>query len=139
MSCHQWTLSPGWISCLQCGHTRGSGLSTNHGFWYSKLPAITHSPGCPPPLILANLARPERGCSASSDHGPERFTAALHRLARDLGTATSLVDYHHRREALRNWYLTPGAWQEIIDRLPPVPGPVQPVLDDRKRQMASPG
>lgn len=72
-----------------------------------------------------------------SDHGPEQFTAALHRLARDLGTATSLVNYHHRREALQNWYLTPGAWQEIIDRLPPVPGPVQPVLDDRKRQEAS--
>jgi len=46
MSCHKWTLSPGWVSCLQCGHTPGSGFSTNHGFSYSNLPgAITHSPG----------------------------------------------------------------------------------------------
>jgi hypothetical protein len=72
-----------------------------------------------------------------NDHGPQQFTAALHRLARDLGDATSPVDYHHRRAALQNWYLAPNAWQETIDRLPPVPGPVQPILDDRKRQEAS--
>jgi hypothetical protein len=72
-----------------------------------------------------------------NDHGPEQFTAALHHLARDLGTATSLVDYHHRRQALQNWSLAPGAWQETINRLPPVPGPVQPALDERKRQEAS--
>lgn len=68
---------------------------------------------------------------------PGRFTQALHDIAQQLDAATSRTDYHHRRQALKHWSLTPGEWAEIIDRLPPVPGPVQPVLDDRKRQEAS--
>ncbi|MEV6867703.1 TniQ family protein [Streptosporangium subroseum] len=71
------------------------------------------------------------------DHGQARFTAALQDLARDLDTASGLIDYLQRREALRGWSLAPDAWQELISRLPPVPGPVQPNLDDRKRQEAS--
>jgi hypothetical protein len=43
----------------------------------------------------------------------------------------------HRRQAMREWCLGPGIWQELTSRLPPVPGPFQPVLDHRKRQEAS--
>ena len=42
-----------------------------------------------------------------------------------------------RRQALHRWCLDPGTWHQITSRLPPVPGPVQPILDDRKRQEAS--
>jgi hypothetical protein len=38
---------------------------------------------------------------------------------------------------LRDWALTTREWNSIVSRLPPVPGPIQPVLDDRKRQEAS--
>jgi hypothetical protein len=38
---------------------------------------------------------------------------------------------------MQEWSLGPQAWQELTSRLPPVPGPFQPVLDDRKRQEAS--
>jgi hypothetical protein len=38
---------------------------------------------------------------------------------------------------MQEWCLGPETWQELTSRLPPVPGPVQPVLDDRKRQEAS--
>jgi hypothetical protein len=55
----------------------------------------------------------------------------------NLDLASGLTDYRRRREALRNWSLTPAAWHEIITSLPPVPGPVRPSLDDRKRQEAS--
>ena len=66
-----------------------------------------------------------------------RFTAALKNLAADLDTAARPVNYWHRREALRNWSLDEDAWNTITERLPPVPGPVQPTLGDRKRQEAS--
>ena len=71
------------------------------------------------------------------DHGPERFTTALEDLARTLDAASGLIDYRHRRQALQGWSLAPDTWNEIISRLPPVPGPFQPHLDDRKRQEAS--
>jgi len=72
-------------------------------------------------------------------HGSARFTAALQHLARSLDTASDLIDYSQRRQALQGWCLDPDAWREITDHLPPVPGPgpVQPTLDDRKRQEAS--
>jgi hypothetical protein len=70
-------------------------------------------------------------------HGPARFTTALHNLADDLDTATDPIDYQHRRIALHDWSLAPDTWQDIIANLPPVPGPNQPILDDRKRQEAS--
>ena len=38
---------------------------------------------------------------------------------------------------MQEWCLDPENWHELTSRLPPVPGPVQPVLDDRKRQEAS--
>jgi hypothetical protein len=54
-----------------------------------------------------------------------------------LGTAPGLVNYRHRRDALRTWSLDPGTWADIASQLPPVPGRVQPTFDDRKRQGAS--
>ncbi len=71
------------------------------------------------------------------DHGSGRFITALENLARTLDTASGLIDYRHRRQVLQEWSLGLDTWQEIIDRLPPVPGPFQPHLDDRKRQEAS--
>jgi TniQ len=70
-------------------------------------------------------------------HGSAGFMAALHRLARRLDAATSLIDYHQRRQALQEWCLDTCAWCEITGQLPPVPGPIQPALDDRERQEAS--
>lgn len=73
------------------------------------------------------------------DNDPARicFTTALKNLAAELDTAAVLVDYRRRRDALHAWSLDEDAWVEIINLLPPVPGPVQPTLDDRKRQEAS--
>jgi hypothetical protein len=70
-------------------------------------------------------------------HGSAGFTAALHELARELDATPNLTDYRQRRQALQAWALDPITWRAITARLPPVPGPVQPVLDDRKRQEAS--
>ena len=46
-------------------------------------------------------------------------------------------DYQRRREALQQWCLDPGTWEEITSRLPSVPGQRRPVTGDRKRQEAS--
>lgn len=71
-------------------------------------------------------------------HGDEGFTSALHGLAAQLDAdAPRLVNYQRRRQALKEWCLGPDTWQEITHRLPPTPGPFQPVMDDRKRQEAS--
>jgi len=73
-----------------------------------------------------------------AEHGEEGFTSALHDLAAQLDAdAPRLVNYHRRRRAMQEWCLAPDTWQEITDRLPPTPGPFQPILDDRKRQEAS--
>jgi len=72
-----------------------------------------------------------------SDRVRPRLTAALNDLAADLSTTPGLLNYRHRRDALRTWSLPPGTWIEIVSQLPPVPGPVQPTFDDRKRQEAS--
>lgn len=69
--------------------------------------------------------------------GHKQFEAALHALTQTLGSTTDLINYQRRRTTLRNWYLPREEWQYIIEHLPPVPGPFQPVLDDRKRQEAS--
>jgi hypothetical protein len=69
--------------------------------------------------------------------GPGRFTRALRELALQLDRTRGLVNYQHRRQALRDWALTTTEWDHIISRLPPVPGPIQPILDDRKRQESS--
>jgi hypothetical protein len=65
------------------------------------------------------------------------FTRALREIALRLDQASDLVNYQARRQILRGWALTAGEWNSIVSRLPPVPGPIQPVLDDRKRQEAS--
>ena len=72
-----------------------------------------------------------------SNQGPDRFTKALRDIAEGLDLTSGLTNYRRRRESLQNWSLTPGTWHEIITSLPPVPGPVRPSLDDRKRQEAS--
>lgn len=66
-----------------------------------------------------------------------RFTTALKDLAADLDTTPGLLNCRHRRDALQTWSLHPATWTEIVRQLPPVPGPVQPSFDDRKRQEAS--
>ena len=71
------------------------------------------------------------------DYGWQDFTAALRGLASQLDGTAYLINYRHRRQAMQAWCLGPETWHEITSRLPPVPGPVQPVLDDRKRQEAS--
>ncbi|MEU0990332.1 hypothetical protein [Streptomyces sp. NPDC005953] len=69
--------------------------------------------------------------------GQDALSAALHDLAEELDRATDPTNYQRRREVLRSWSLSPEIWNEIITRLPPVPGPVRPNLDDRVRQEAS--
>jgi hypothetical protein len=71
------------------------------------------------------------------EHGTDDFTAALRGLAAQLDSAPGLTNYQHRRQAMREWCLDPGTWQQLATRLTPVPGPVKPILDDRKTQEAS--
>ena len=68
---------------------------------------------------------------------PDQFTRALREITLRLDQASSLVNYQRRRQMLQDWALTESEWNDIISRLPPVPGPNQPILDDRKRQEAS--
>lgn len=70
------------------------------------------------------------------DHGTRDFITALLSLAAQLDETPGLVNYRNRRQAMPEWCLGPETWQELTSRLPPVPGPVQPVLDYRKRQEA---
>lgn len=75
---------------------------------------------------------------ARQQPGPLGFDTALEAIARDLDDpATPLVDYRRRRQALHAWHIDEDAWAGIIARLPPSPGPQQPDLGDRKRQVAS--
>jgi hypothetical protein len=71
------------------------------------------------------------------DHGTKDFITALADLAAQLDDTPGPVNYRNRRQAMQEWCLDPDTWHELTSRLPPVPGPVQPVLDDRKRQEAS--
>jgi hypothetical protein len=57
--------------------------------------------------------------------------------AAGLDDTPGLVNYQNRRQAMQGWCLDPETWQYLTSRLPPVAGPVQPVLDDRERQEAS--
>lgn len=73
----------------------------------------------------------------NSTHEVKDFGLALRDLAADLeGRTDDFTDYQRRREALRDWALTPAAWQHLTSQLGPPHGK-QPVLDDRKRQDAS--
>ncbi len=75
---------------------------------------------------------------ARKQYGPLSFENALEALARELGNpATPLVNYQARRQALQTWHLDEDTWTSITARLPPAPGPQQPDLGDRKRQLAS--
>ena len=74
---------------------------------------------------------------AKDQPDPRGFENGLRTLAAELDTSAHLVDYQDRRQRLCDWSLDPMAWQELITRLPPTPGPVQPELGDRKRQCAS--
>jgi TniQ len=74
---------------------------------------------------------------ARNQPDPRGFEAALRALAAELDASPHRVDYRQRRTALQDWCLDPTAWQELTTRLPPTPGPVQPELGDRKRQIAS--
>ncbi len=65
------------------------------------------------------------------------FRLAVHALARELSTTPDLIDYKHRREALRSWCTDPASWQHILDQLPRTKGPFQPELSDCKRQFAT--
>jgi hypothetical protein len=69
--------------------------------------------------------------------GADCFTAALDGLAAELDATPGLVNYQHRRQALREWCLDEDLWQEIVSRLQSHPNGTRPHLDDRKRQEAS--
>ena len=75
--------------------------------------------------------------SAALAGDPAEFRLAVHALARQLSTTPGLINYKHRRDALRNWCIDPATWQGIISQLPPTKGPFQPELSDCKRQFAS--
>jgi hypothetical protein len=75
---------------------------------------------------------------ASRQPDPRSFETALISLARELDSpATPLINYQRRRHALQTWCIDGDTWDQLIGRLPPVPGPHQPELGDRKRQIAS--
>ena len=69
---------------------------------------------------------------------PADLDASLRELAAELRTPSQpLIDYLRRRQALQEWALSTGTWEALVSELPPIPGPVRPVVDDRKRQDAS--
>ena len=75
---------------------------------------------------------------ARKQHGPLSFENALEALTRELDNpATPLVNYQSRRQALQTWCIDEDTWTGLTSRLPPAPGPQQPDLGDRKRQLAS--
>ncbi|MFE7568452.1 hypothetical protein ACFU76_16060 [Streptomyces sp. NPDC057539] len=86
---------------------------------------------------LLCIERLQHGQQWLNDQAPDRFAKSLRDMAQDLDLAGDLIDYRRQREALRDWSLDLDTWHEIITSLPPVPGPVRPNLDDRKRQEAS--
>lgn len=76
--------------------------------------------------------------NAKNQHDPHAFNSALHALAAELDQPTTrLIDYQKRRRALQAWAIDQHTWEDLISRLPPVPGPQRPELGDRKRQIAS--
>ncbi|WP_236051345.1 hypothetical protein [Nonomuraea cypriaca] len=69
---------------------------------------------------------------------PLAFEAGLNSLAAELDEPTTpLINYLRRRQALETWSIDKPTWNDLITRLPPVPGPQRPELGDRKRQIAS--
>lgn len=69
---------------------------------------------------------------------PVTFDRALRALAAELeAPSRPPIDYRRRRQALHEWALSLDTWNALVSELPPVPGPIRPVVDDRKRQDAS--
>jgi hypothetical protein len=74
---------------------------------------------------------------AGSRRNLTEFETALHELATELRTSSApRIDYRRRRTALQDWVLPPETWRRISNKLPSNRGGA-PVLDDRKRQVAS--
>ncbi|MGW6740270.1 TniQ family protein [Streptomyces sp. NPDC055025] len=68
---------------------------------------------------------------------PTDFRIAMTELGLHVGEHRyRLPDYQRRRDSLRNWVLPQNDWREVTAQLPRTIGK-QPVLDDRKRQVAS--
>jgi hypothetical protein len=86
------------------------------------------------PTIASTFAT--TACS-TDEAGPAEFKIAIHALARQLNSTPNLIDYQHRRHALRTWHLDTATWQDLLGRLPPTKGPFRPELGDCKRQFAS--
>jgi hypothetical protein len=94
-------------------------------------------PGQPHSSASTTATTPRRPDHQRSAPTRQNSASAEHALARELSTTPDLTDYKHRREALRNWYIDPAAWQDILDQLPRTKGPFQPELSDCKRQFAT--
>ncbi|MFF8173595.1 hypothetical protein [Streptomyces chartreusis] len=68
---------------------------------------------------------------------PTDFRIAMTELGLHVGEHRDrLPDYQRRRDSLRDWVLPQNDWGEMTAQLPRTIGK-QPVLDDRKRQVAS--
>src|SRR5260370_11592157 len=148
---HDWIVPPGTAetACRHADHVlagpsqgesrrnqseQAKGLVRPCGYGLGSMGDAAEFPGITP---NGGQHAPSAGLYQWLRHHESRFTAALQDLARSLDNAPELIDYRRRRQALQGWCLDPGTWREITSRLPPVPGPVQPTLDDRKRQEAS--
>lgn len=75
--------------------------------------------------------------TAASDASPAQFRIAVHALAQQLNDTRNLIDYQHRRAALRTWCIDIATWQTLTGQLPRTKGPFQPDLGDCKREFAS--
>lgn len=76
--------------------------------------------------------------NAKKQPDPRGFETALMNLAAELDAPTTrLINYQKRRHALETWAIDEDTWQDLVARLPPIPGPQRPELGDRKRQIAS--
>ena len=72
----------------------------------------------------------------------EKFDAAIHTIAGHLDTATTRTDYDQRRDALKNWSISPDEWDALIAGLPTRPRSStgrRPFIDwgESKRLLAS--
>lgn len=76
--------------------------------------------------------------TAKAQPNPLAFETTLSALVSKLDEPdTPLINYRQRRGALQTWAIDEDDWENIVSRLPPVPGPQRPELGDRKRQIAS--
>lgn len=91
--------------------------------------------GIPPDKLPTDIVD-DRFWTGSKD-APMEFRAAVVEAAGHLReTAGHLADYPRRRDALKDWALPQQTWRALATLLPEAPGK-QPILDDRKRQVAS--